>query len=183
MKIAIFLGSRPGNNPAFGRKIGELCEELAKRKLKIVYGGGNIGLMGLLAETANFYKIPIIGVIPAFLVERELLYPHLTETIIVQSLSERKEKMIEIADAFLVFPGGIGTIDEFFEVLTYHQLGLHSKHIGILNTLDYYQPLKIFLLEMIKNGFLDREIFDSLMFDSSIPLILDKLIEKTFSTS
>ncbi len=182
MKVAIFLGSRTGTNPAFGRKIGELCEELAKKNLKIVYGGGNIGLMGLLAETANFYKIPMIGVIPSFLAEKELLYPHLTETIIVESLSERKEKMIKIADAFIVFPGGIGTLNEFFEVLTYKQLGLHSKPIGILNTLDYYQTLKILLLEMTKNGFLDRDIFDSLLFDSSIPLLIEKLIEKAFST-
>lgn len=178
MKICIFLGSRTGINPLFGRKIGELCEELSKRKMTIVYGGGSIGLMGLLANTATHFQIPIIGVIPSFMVQKELLYKNLTEIIIVHSMAERKEKMIEISDAFLIFPGGIGTLDEFFEVYTYKQLGLHSKPIAILNIADYYQTLKKFLLEIVKEGFLTIEEFESIIFDSSIPLLLDKIENK-----
>lgn len=166
-----------GTNPIFGRKIGEFCEEISKRKRRIVYGGGSLGLMELLAKTANFYKIPVIGVIPSFMVEKELLYKNLDKTIIVQSLVERKEKMIEISDAFLVFPGGIGTMDEFFEVFSYKQLGLHSKPVGVLNIADYHQHLKKLLLEMVKSGFLNKEDYDFLLFDSSIPLLLDKIFE------
>lgn len=177
MKICVFLGSRTGMNPIFGRKIGELCEELKKRNFEIVYGGGSIGLMGLLATTANDFRIPIYGVIPQFLAERELLHKNLNEIIIVQSMQERKEKMIQISDAFLILPGGIGTMDEFFEVFTYRQLGLMDKPIGILNTADYYLTFKKFLLEMVKETFLKKEDFDALIFSSSISFILDEFIK------
>lgn len=176
MKIGIFLGSRSGNNPVFGRKIGELCEEMAKRKLEIVFGGGNVGLMGLLADTALHYGIPVYGVIPRFLMDRELAHPDLTELYIVDTLSERKEKIISLSDAFLVLPGGIGTMDEFFEVFTYRQLGLIEKPVALLNTADYYQTFKKFLIEMVREGFLSLETFEELIISSSIPYILDAFV-------
>lgn len=177
MKICVFLGSRTGINPIFGRKIGELCEEVYKRKFELVYGGGSIGLMGLLATTANQFKIPIYGIIPQFLAEKEIVHKNLTKTHLVKTMQERKEKMIEISDAFLILPGGIGTMDEFFEVFTYKQLGLMDKPIGILNTADYYTTFKTFLLEMVREGFLKKEDFDTLIFSSSIPYILDEFIK------
>jgi len=177
MNICIFLGSRTGINPLFGRKIGELCEEIKKRGFEIVYGGGSIGLMGLLATTANQFDIPIYGVIPEFLAEKEILHKNLTNTYIVKSMQEKKEKMIELSDAFLVLPGGVGTMDEFFEVFTYKQLGLMDKPISILNAADYYLTFKKFLLEMVREGFLNREDVESLIISSSIPYILDEFIK------
>ncbi|MCS7204514.1 MAG: TIGR00730 family Rossman fold protein [Leptospiraceae bacterium] len=177
MKICVFLGSKTGMNPIFGKKVGELCEEISKRKFEIVYGGGSIGLMGLLADTAIHYGIPIYGVIPSFLAEKELAHQNLNQTIFVNSMSERKEKMIAMSDAFLVLPGGIGTMDEFFEVFTYKQLRLIDKPIAILNTSDYYQTFKKFLVEMVKEGFLNLEDFESLIISASIPYILDKFVE------
>lgn len=177
MKICIFLGSKTGINPIYGRKIGELCEEIAKRKFEIVYGGGSIGLMGILASTANQYQIPIRGIIPEFLAKKEIVHKNLTQIIYVNSMQERKEKMILMSDAFLVLPGGIGTMDEFFEVFTYKQLGIIDKPIAILNTADYYQTFKNFLLEMVKEGFLNREDFENLLFSSSIFYILDAFVK------
>jgi uncharacterized protein (TIGR00730 family) len=177
MKICVFLGSRVGINPIFGRKIGELCEEIKKRNFEIVYGGGSIGLMGLLATTANQLQIPIYGVIPQFLAEKELLHKNLTKVFLVKSMQERKEKMIQLSDAFLILPGGIGTMDEFFEVFTYRQLGLIDKPIGILNTADYYSTFKTFLLEMVREGFLKKEDIDTLIFSASINYILDEFIK------
>lgn len=175
--IGIFLGSRHGVNPLFGRKIADLCELFARRSISIVYGGGNVGLMGLLADTAIQNGVHVTGVIPRQLTERELAHDEIQELRVVDSMHERKAVMVQLSDAFMVLPGGIGTMDEFFEVFTWKQLGLHNKPIGILDTGEFYGPLKTFLLSMVKEGFLNRETYDSLIFEASPDRVLDRFEE------
>jgi uncharacterized protein (TIGR00730 family) len=176
--VGIFLGSSTGINPLFGRKIADLCETFARRSIAVVYGGGNVGLMGLLADTAIKNGLHVTGVIPRNLIERELGHDGIQDLRIVETMHERKALMTRLSDAFLVLPGGIGTMDEFFEVFTWYQLGLHNHPIGILNTADYYDPLKIFLLTMVREGFLRRETYETLIFEASAERILDRMEER-----
>jgi len=172
---AIFLGSRDGINPLFGRKIADLCEVFARRNISIIYGGGNVGLMGLLANTAIDNGVHVTGVIPRQLVERELAAEKIQDLRIVESMHERKAVMTQLADAFMVLPGGIGTLDEFFEAYTWHQLGLHTSPIGLLNSSDFFDPLKTMLLSMVRDGFLNRETFNTLIFEADAERILDRM--------
>lgn len=175
--VGVFLGAHSGVNPLFGRKIAELCEIFERRSIAVVYGGGNVGLMGLLADAALKHGLHITGVIPRPLVERELAHDALSDLRIVDTMHERKALMARLSDAFMIFPGGIGTMDEFFEVFTWNQLGLHARPIGILNTADFYDPLKTFLLTMVREGFLRRDTYESLAFEASPERLLDRLEE------
>lgn len=179
--VGIFLGSSTGINPLFGRKIADLCETFARRSIAVVYGGGNVGLMGLLADTAIKNGVHVTGVIPRHLIERELGHDGIQDLRIVETMHERKAVMTRLSDAFLVLPGGIGTMDEFFEVFTWHQLGLHNHPIGVLNTGDFYDPLKTFLLTMVREGFLRRDVYETLIFEASAERILDRMEERLAS--
>jgi uncharacterized protein (TIGR00730 family) len=139
-RITVFCGSSPGADSGFADAARELATLLARRGIGVVYGGGNIGLMGVLADAALASGGEVIGVIPSALMEKELGHTGLTRLHVVASMHERKAMMAELADAFIALPGGFGTLDEFCEILTWAQLGLHDKPCGLLNTGGYYDP-------------------------------------------
>jgi len=174
--ICIFCGSSTGRNSAYTGAAAQLGKLLADRNLTLVYGGGNIGLMGEIARNVIQHNGRAIGVIPKFLVEKELVYRNLTEVRIVESMHERKAAMAELADAFIAMPGGYGTLEETVEVLTWAQLGLHRKPIGLLNIDGYYDYLNRFFDHMVAEGFLLREYKDMLLIQSDPAAILDSLL-------
>lgn len=152
--VCVFCGSNPGANPAFldqARAVGRL---LAERGVTLVYGGGSVGLMGAAADAAMAAGGKVVGVIPKHLWDREVGHRDLSELHIVETMHERKAKMAELSDGFLILPGGIGTLEEFFEIWTWGQLGLHKKPFGVLNVDGYYSGLFGFLDTMTEQGFL-----------------------------
>ncbi len=154
MHIAVFCGANTGNDPGIldaARAIGRV---IAARKMGVVYGGGHVGLMGAVADAALQAGGEVIGVIPGFMVEKELAHRGLTELIIVRDMHERKMRMHELSQAVIALPGGFGTMDELFELLTWRQLGLHNKPIGLLNVNDFYTPLLDQIARMDQDGFL-----------------------------
>ena len=147
---------------------------LAKRKLTVVYGGGNVGLMGILADAALAAGGEVIGVIPRKMIARELGHTGVTSLIPVNSMHERKQKMAELSDAFIALPGGIGTMEEMFEAFTWLQLDLHHKPVGLLNAAGYYDHLLAFLAHMRDNRFLKPQHFDTLLVDENVESLLDR---------
>lgn len=143
-RICVFCGSSPGARPCYATAAKLLARYLAANRIGIVYGGGNVGLMGTLADSALEAGGEVIGVIPRFMVEKERAHTGLTELRVVHSMHERKALMADLSDAFIALPGGFGTFEEFCEILTWAQLGLHGKPCGILNVEGYYDLLLSF---------------------------------------
>jgi uncharacterized protein (TIGR00730 family) len=162
--VAVFCGSRPGRNPLFAQQAAEMGKLIAVLNLKLVYGGGNKGLMGILADSVLENGGKAMGVIPKLLVEWESQHQSLTELAIVPDMHSRKKLMYEICDAAIVFPGGFGTMDEFFEMLTWNQLKIHDKKIYILNSAGYYDHLFKHIRQMQKEGFLYESMEERLVF-------------------
>lgn len=156
-RLCVFCGSSRGTRPAYEARAKELGRELARRKIGVVYGGGNIGLMGALADAALADGGHVTGVIPYGLVVREVAHAHLTKQHVVQSMHERKALMAELSDGFVALPGGFGTFEELFEVVTWAQLGMHRKPVVVLDVEDYYAPLFELLDRGVREGFLKRE--------------------------
>lgn len=152
--VAVFCGSSMGASLAYKKGAVRLGKELARQKLTLVYGGSSVGIMGVVADTVLAEGGKVIGVIPKMLEEREISHPHLTELIVVDSMHTRKTKMAELADGFIALPGGPGTMEEFFEIFTWAQLGLHQKPCGILNIDQYYDLLISFFTHMNEQQFL-----------------------------
>lgn len=144
-RICVFCGSRSGRNPAYPEAAKQLAAALARRGIGIVYGGASIGIMGALADTALDQGVEVTGVIPGHLMDRERSHRNLTELHIVESMHERKALMGSLSDGFIALPGGLGTLEEFFEVLTWNQLGIHAKPCGLLNVDGFYDSLTSFL--------------------------------------
>lgn len=144
-RIAVFCASSLGARPTYAEAAKALAHVLAQRRMEVVYGGGNIGLMGVLADTLLARGGRVIGVIPDFMIEKEWAHTHLTELRVVKSMHERKAIMAELADGFVALPGGFGTLEEFCEVLTWAQLGLHRKPFGLVNTDGFYAHFLSFL--------------------------------------
>lgn len=155
--ICVFCGSSVGNDPAFPQAAQALGRRLAESGITLVYGGGNIGLMGVVADAVLGGGGSVIGVIPKMLVEKELAHHGITELRIVASMHERKALMAELAEGFLALPGGYGTIEEFSEVLTWGQLGLHAKPMGILNVSGYFDHFLRFLDHAVQTRLLRPE--------------------------
>jgi len=153
-RICVFAGSGTGNRPGYADAAAALGELLARRRLGVVFGGGHTGLMGILADTALQAGGEVIGVIPEALRDRELAHEGVTRLDVVDSMHTRKARMNDYADAFIALPGGVGTLEELFEVFTWAQLGIHHKPCGLLNTDGYYDPLTRFLDDMVGSGFL-----------------------------
>jgi uncharacterized protein (TIGR00730 family) len=153
-RICVFCGSNPGVNPVYKNAAAGLGRLLAKRKIELVYGGGNIGLMGVLADAALEAGGRVIGVIPESLMAKEVGHPGLTELYVVRSMHERKALMADLAEGFIALPGGYGTCEEFCEVVTWSQLGFHAKPCGLLNVERYYDPLLALFDHAVKEGFL-----------------------------
>ena len=150
---------------------------LAGRKLALVYGGGNVGLMGILADAALAAGGKVIGVIPRRMVARELAHERVTSLIPVDSMHERKQKMADLSDAFIALPGGIGTMEELFEAFTWLQLDLHHKPVGLLNVSGFYDPLLKFLAHMRGQRFLKSEHLDTLLVDENVENLLDRFAQ------
>jgi len=155
--ICVYCGSHNGARPEYMAAARHLGQLIAERGLRLVYGGGGIGLMGVLADSVLAEDGRVIGVIPEQLAERELAHRELTQLRVVTGMHQRKALMAELSDAFIAMPGGIGTMEELFEVLTWSQLGLHVKPCGVLNILGYYEYLLGFLDHQVAEGFLKEE--------------------------
>lgn len=152
--VAVFCGSKSGNNPQYEYDAKQLGKLLAITGIQIVYGAGNKGIMGCIANSALEYGGYITGVIPRILVEWEVQHTGLTELIVTDTMHQRKKMMYELCDAAIILPGGYGTMDEFFEMLTWNQLSIHSKKIVLLNTAGFFYPLQVYLQKMEDEGFL-----------------------------
>jgi uncharacterized protein (TIGR00730 family) len=153
MRVCVYAGSNPGTRVAYAEAAAELARLLASRGIGVVYGGGRVGLMGTVADTALAAGGEVIGVIPQDLVDREIGHAGLTELHVVGSMHERKALMAELSDAFIALPGGAGTLEELIEVYTWSQLGLHDKPMGVLNVLGYYDGLAALLDHAVEEGF------------------------------
>ncbi|KAA0208268.1 MAG: TIGR00730 family Rossman fold protein [Ignavibacteriaceae bacterium] len=173
--LCVFCGSKNGRDisySVFSQKVGK---ELAKRNIGLVYGGGNIGLMGDISNEVLKYNGKVTGVIPEFMRDKELANNGITELIVVNTMHDRKFKMTELSDGFIVLPGGIGTMDEFFEIWTWTQLGLISKPIGIMNYKGFYDPLKEFIDKLNSEGFLSERTLELVSWGDKIEILLDEM--------
>jgi uncharacterized protein (TIGR00730 family) len=173
--ITVFCGSSPGNESNFKTQATLLGKTLAKRNVRLVYGGARIGLMGAVADGVLNESGKVIGVLPHFLRSKEIAHEGLTELILVESMHERKTRMNELCDGVIALPGGFGTLEELFEMLTWAQLGLHQKPIGILNIDGFYDSLITLIHSMVEKGFLKAMNRDMLLVSDNANDLLDKM--------
>jgi uncharacterized protein (TIGR00730 family) len=174
-RLCVFCGSSRGGNPAYSEAAQELGRLLAQRGLELVFGGGHIGLMGVLADAVIAAGGHTIGVIPRSMVDRELAHAGLAQLHIVDTMHERKARMADLADAFIALPGGFGTADELFEILTWAQLGIHQKPVGLVNTAGFFDPLLAWLDRAVSNGFLKPKHRRLLIKAATVRELLDRL--------
>ncbi len=172
--ICVFLGSNQGTSSDFHRIAVSLGQELVRRDLSLVYGGSDAGLMGVLADAVLDAGGQVVGIIPETLIEKEVAHLGLSEQIIVSTMHERKAMMMELSDGFIALPGGLGTLEEFFEVLTWAQIGLHEKPCGFLDVNGYYAQLNAFLDKVAQMGFVKAAHRDLAMLAESPEALLDK---------
>ncbi len=175
-RISVFCGSSSGNHRGYREQARLLGRTLAQQNLELVYGGARVGLMGAVADGALQEGGRVIGVLPRFLVSKEVAHEGLSELILVDSMHERKTRMNELSDGVIALPGGFGTLEEFFEMLTWAQLGLHNKPIGILNLDGFYDELIRLVGKMVDHGFLKEEHRQMLMVDTEIDGLLRRMI-------
>lgn len=175
-RLSVFCGSQTGLDPAFGNQARQLGQAIARRGIELVFGAGHIGLMGVVADAVLEAGGKAIGVIPKSLVDRELAHTGLTSLRVVTSMHERKALMAELSDAFLALPGGYGTLDELFEILTWRQLKLHVKPIGLLNTARFFDPLLGWIEHAVASGFVKSKYRDMLVVSENVDGIIDLLL-------
>ncbi|MFB5662221.1 TIGR00730 family Rossman fold protein [Alteribacillus sp. HJP-4] len=173
-RVAVFCGSSNGASPIYQEGAKTLGKTLAQRGITLVYGGASVGLMGAVANGVLEEGGQVIGIIPKMLEDREISHKHLTKLIVVDSMHERKAKMSELADGFIALPGGPGTLEEFIEIFTWAQLGLHQKPCGLLNINQYFAPIVSFFDHMIEEQFLQKKYRFMAVVDSSPDVLLDK---------
>jgi uncharacterized protein (TIGR00730 family) len=174
-RICIFCGSSSGTRPEYRVAAEEMGKELVRRNIGLVYGGGNVGLMGALADTVLQAGGEVVGVIPERLMMREVGHDGLTKLHVVRSMHERKALMADLSDAFIALPGGFGTFEEFCEIVTWAQLGLHAKPCGILNVNGYYSPLLAMFDHAVREGFLKVENRELVLARDSIVELLQAM--------
>ncbi len=177
-RLCVFCGSRVGANPQYAASARQLGEALARRGIGLVYGAGHIGLMGVLADAVLEAGGAAIGVIPQALVDRELAHQGLTKLHVVPSMHERKALMAALSDAFLALPGAYGTADETFEMLTWNQLKIHAKPVGLLNVTGFFDSLLAWIDRCIADDLLKPRHREFLLVDDEVNGILDALTEK-----
>jgi uncharacterized protein (TIGR00730 family) len=153
-RLCVYCGSSPGSQPHYTEAAENLARVLVKRNIEVVYGGASVGMMGVLANTVLAEGGHVIGIIPQTLVDKEVAHPGLSDLRVVNSMHERKTLMAELSDGFIALPGGLGTLEEVFEVLTWAQLGLHQKPCGLLNIRGYYRSLIAFLDHAVSERFI-----------------------------
>lgn len=173
--VCVFCGSSAGANPAYRQVAREMGAALVRRGLGLIYGGGSLGLMGMVADAVLEAGGEAIGVIPGMLDRKEVAHGGLTRMHVVGSMHQRKAKMAELADAFVAMPGGMGTLEELAEVLTWGQLGIHRKPCGLLNVDGYYQPLISFFDHMVTEGLLQSRHRAMILVDEQPEALLDRL--------
>ena len=174
-RICVFCGSSPGVRTSYAEAAVSLGHTLVETGLDLVYGGADVGLMGILARTVLDSGGRVTGVIPRMLVEKEVAFTRVEDLRVVQSMHERKALMAELADGFIALPGGIGTMEEFVEVLTWSHLGIHRKPCGLLNSGGYYDRLLGFLDHMAEEGFVRPESREALLVDEDPAVLLMKM--------
>jgi uncharacterized protein (TIGR00730 family) len=177
--LCIFCGSSPGNEPAHAAVARDVGSLLARRGVRLVYGGGSNGLMGAVADAVLAGGGEVTGIIPRKLVERELAHARLTELVSVDTMHERKAHMSNLSDAFLVLPGGLGTMEELFEVWSWAQLGFHRKPIGVLDTHGYFRPLRELMEHAVTSAFMRRADLELVTFDDDPERLLDALAARS----
>jgi uncharacterized protein (TIGR00730 family) len=174
-RITVFCGSSPGTDEIYEKMAFKMGQTLADRKIGLVFGGANVGLMAAVANGSLSKGGEVIGVLPVFIKDRGIAHKNLTKLILVETMHERKTKMNELSDGVIALPGGFGTLEEFFEVLTWGQLRLHKKPVGILNINGFYDPVKILAEKMVKEGFLKEENRKMLLISDDIEGLLDQM--------
>ena len=181
--VCVYCGSRTGNTPEFAAMARQVGSWIGAHDGQLVFGGGHNGLMGIMADAALAAGGRVVGVIPKALVEKEWAHNGCTELHIVENMHERKRVMAEHADAFLALPGGIGTMEEFFEVWTWRQLGYHDKPVGLLNPDGYYDSLLVFLTSAVKQGFMSDWQMELIRTDSDAERLLEALVQASGMTA
>ncbi|HRF59672.1 MAG TPA: TIGR00730 family Rossman fold protein [Fimbriimonadaceae bacterium] len=182
-RITVFCGSRFGRQPAYREAAVHVGRRLAELGIGVVYGGGDIGLMGAVATAALEQGGEVIGVIPKFMIPHELAHSWLTQLIEVDSMHERKATMADLADGFITLPGGLGTFEEMFEIATWNQLGIQSKPIGLLNVAGYFDPVVALLDHALDEGFVRREHRLALMVESDLEALVEAMRRFEAATS
>ncbi len=175
--ICVYCGSSPDASPPFVALARRFGRGLAERGYQLVFGGVGLGLMGAVADGALSAGGRVIGIIPRPLLQMEIAHPHLAELHVVDDMHARKRMMAERADGFVVLPGGCGTLDEFFEIFTWAQLGFHEKPVAILNDDGYYEPLLAMMRNMVRHGLLKEVHFDMLIVESNHDTLLQRMSE------
>ena len=173
--IAVFCASSDGNDPIYKETAYQVGKTLGEMGYKIIYGGGKVGSMGAVAQGGLDVGAEVIGVIPDFLCSKEIAMEGLTELIIVENMHERKLKMNELSDGSISLPGGFGTLEEYFEIITWGQLGLHTKPSAILNVNAYYDPMVLQFEKMLESGLLQEKFKDMLLIDSDLNKLMEKM--------
>ncbi|MFA6964842.1 TIGR00730 family Rossman fold protein [Bosea sp. (in: a-proteobacteria)] len=173
--ICVFCGSNPGNDPVYADAARAMGAEIARRGMVLVYGGGAVGLMGIVADAALAAGGEVHGVIPRALREKEVGHHHLTRLEIVETMHIRKARMAELSEGFIAMPGGIGTFEELFEIWTWGQLGIHDKPLAFLNVAGFYDPLATFLDNTVEAGFLKQTHRAMTITDTQPATLLDRM--------
>ena len=174
--VAVFCGSNAGFSDEYAQAARRLAQNLVAKKIRLIYGGGNVGLMGIIADAVMQAGGEVIGVIPDSLDQKEVGHRGITQLHVVGSMHERKALMADFAEGFIAMPGGIGTFEEFFEILTWAQLGFHQKPCGLLNIANYYENLLKLCDHAVQEGFLRLKHRQLILEDSEATLLLEKMI-------
>jgi uncharacterized protein (TIGR00730 family) len=174
-RVCVFTGSRDGARSIYAEAATDLGRAMAARNIELVYGGASVGSMGKIADSVLAHKGRVIGVIPEWLRDREIAHRSLTELRVTASMHERKRTMADLADAFIAMPGGFGTLDELFEILTWAQIGLHQKPVGLLNVANFFDPLLKLIEHMTREGFAAPEHASLFVVKDDAESLLDAL--------
>ncbi len=173
--VCVYCGSRPGSDPRFAELAGALGGELARRGIGLVYGGGHVGLMGVIADAVLAGGGSAVGVIPRFMVEAERAHAGLSELIVIETMHERKQIMSDRCDAIITMPGGVGTFDELFEAITWNILGVHQRPIGVLDVGGYYAPLRSLIGHGVEHGLISAETGEAIVWSEDPGALLDAI--------
>lgn len=174
-RICVFCGTNPGSRPEYGAAARGLGKVLATEGIELVYGGASVGIMGELADSVQEHGGHVTGIIPQQLVEKEAAHTGIRNLIVVASMHQRKSQMADLSDGFIALPGGIGTLEGFFEILTWGQLGIHAKPSGILNIEGYFDGLTGFLDHAVREGFLTEAHRNAIIVESTPPALLKRM--------
>jgi len=176
--ISIFCGAHEGNNPIYAKEATKIATLIAKEGINVVFGGGNVGLMKIVSDTAIDNGVDALGISLKSLYELELSNPRLKEVIVADTLLERKDFFMQKSDAFIVLPGGVGSLDELAEIMASNQLGIINKPVGILNTAGYYDDLIAWMRKAVKEGFISEANFNDLIISDSCESLLNKILNQ-----